>query len=333
MNKPYIFLSFLCVAMILALTAAAQKTETFTINIPEQRVNGSRYGNIEFLDIRNDTSYFGSVQVGLVNTRAKVVPKPNIGNQFKNLLAAMITTDASPGKLLFVLRRFAFKEATSATSETGYFYVRAMLLAENGGKYNMVGTLDTVVQFRAMDVTQRLLRTGGKILTGFIQDNLVESPSDESYTISEIRNIDSLQKSSILLYTSEKYIDGIYVDYNEFKNQQPSITGFSAEISKKGKLSKVKLEDNTEIDADEYYVVVYKGLPYLSTKYGYYPIEKRGNDFYYTGKMKSYRGIPAAAVMLGLVGALIASTGTEIVEHRLDHVSGMFVYSGPAQNR
>jgi len=132
---------------------------------------------------------------------------------------------------------------------------------------------------------------------------------------------------------SEKYIDGIYVDYNEFKNQQPSITGFSAEISKKGKLSKVKLEDNTEIDADEYYVVVYKGLPYLSTKYGYYPIEKRGNDFYYTGKMKSYRGIPAAAVMLGLVGALIASTGTEIVEHRLDHVSGMFVYSGPAQNR
>jgi len=101
----------------------------------------------------------------------------------------MITTDASPGKLLFVLRRFAFKEATSATSETGYFYVRAMLLAENGGKYNMVGTLDTVVQFRAMDVTQRLLRTGGKILTGFIQDNLVESPSDESYTISEIRNI------------------------------------------------------------------------------------------------------------------------------------------------
>jgi len=83
MNKPYIFLSFLCVAMILALTAAAQKTETFTINIPEQRVNGSRYGNIEFLDIRNDTSYFGSVQVGLVNTRAKVVPKPNIGTSLK----------------------------------------------------------------------------------------------------------------------------------------------------------------------------------------------------------------------------------------------------------
>lgn len=246
----------------------------------------------------------------------------------------MITADASPGKLLFVLSRFAFKEATSATSETGYFYVRAMLLAANGEKYNLVGTLDTVERFRAMDVTQRLLRTGAKILTGFIQDNLAKSPSEgPSYSLYEIRNIDSLQKSSIPLYTSEKYIDGIYADYNEFKNQQPSITNFSAEVNKKGKLSKVELENKTGIDADDYYVVVYKGLPYLSTKYGYYPIEKRGNDFYYTGKIKSYRQAPALGIMFGLIGALVASTGTEIVEHRLDHISGLFVYSGPAKNR
>jgi hypothetical protein len=329
MKKPFLTsLLFLPIFLI-----AQERTTNFTLDLLKEKVPNSLYDSIEFIDTRYDTTYFGHVQLGLFNDRAKVIAKESVSTQLNKVLDNMTDSHAGKGKLLFALRRFTFLEVTKATSETGFCYVRATLFAKSNSGYKVINYLDTIVQFRAMDVTQRLLNTGSKLLTEFVRDNLTALPAEErNYSFDETWKLDSIEKTGIPIYVSNAFKDGVYKDYNEFKNQSPGISTFTA-VYKKEKLNKISIMNaegqEKEMDADEYYAVVHDGKPYVSTRYGYYPMVKRGDNFYYTGKMR--KNNPGMAMMFGLIGAMIASSETEIVEHRLDHVTGNFLYAGRAK--
>src|SRR5690349_16838356 len=92
---------------------AQKKTEFFTFDPAEQKIKGSLYNSIDFVDLRRDTTYLGTVQVGLVNTKARVVPKQPLQQQFTTLLESLVDSDAKPGKLLLTFRRFTFMEKTT----------------------------------------------------------------------------------------------------------------------------------------------------------------------------------------------------------------------------
>ena len=314
-------------------TSAQKKTEAFAVNLPEKRIANSLYNQIDFIDIRRDTSYFGMVKVGLGNARAKVQPTPPLLEQLQLIVDSAIDQSAQNNKLLFVLRRFAIKEVTSATKEVGMFYVRATLMAINNNEYRIVSSIDTVVQFNGMDVTKRLLRLSGKVLTHFITANLTKVAEEQAFTMADIRNIDSIQKMSIPLYVARQYKDGIYKTYDEFKNQTPIAEIVTAEVTKRNLLTKIRMngDNNETLDENTCYAAIYQGIPYIITGAGNFPIEKKGNDFFYTGKMKVYNGgaAMAGALMFGMVGGLVGGSisGSDIVEFRLDHVSGVFVYN------
>ena len=77
------------------------------------------------------------------------------------------------------------------------------------------------------------------------------------------------------------------------------------------------------------YAFVKDGQPYIATHYGYYPLLKTGNEFYFTGKVDAAskgEAVATANMFFGLIGYAVAAMGnTEVVSMKLDHQTGAFV--------
>src|SRR5687768_11639082 len=244
---------------------AQKKKEYFSFDPSEQKIQGSLYNSIEFRDLRRDTTYLGVVQVGMVNTKARVVPEQPLQQQFDTLLASLVDKDAKQGKLLLTFRRFTFMEQTTATKETGFFFVRADLYESNNEQYRWISTLDTIVHFNALDVTQKLLRKGENLVVNFLKQNLSNpSLSQRSYSLHETAKIDSIQKAELVVYNVNQFVPGLYETYESFRDQKPTMTDFKTE-EKKNKLKDVFISSNEtgglkRIDPDNYFAVVHNNV-------------------------------------------------------------------------
>ncbi len=329
MNRIIITLSIL----LFSGKAFSQKAkEDFKLSIPEQKVPGSLYNKIKFIDSRYDTSNFGIVQLGAFNRKARVIPEKHLSLQLSDVLAALIDSSAKDGELLLYVTQFNFAEVTGAMSEKGYCYVRAILYSLDGDRYKKLSGIDTVVLIKAMDVTRALFRHGSKLVTGLISQNLLQSPGNtESYSYNEVLRMDSIEKSKLKLYNATEYTDGIYTSYETFRDQLPDKQA-TVEM-KNGGISSVKTAGESgkmeKIKSKNMYAVVYQGAPFIATEFGYYPLYKRNDDFYFTGRAKtaaSTGDVVAASLFFGVIGGLIASgTADATFEMKIDHVNGGFI--------
>src|SRR5882757_8542490 len=98
--------------------AFSQKTtEDFKLSLPDQKISGSLYNKIKFIDSRYDTSNFGIVQLGAFNRKARVIPKTHLSQQLSDVLTALTDSTAADGELLLHVTQFNFAEVTGAMSE------------------------------------------------------------------------------------------------------------------------------------------------------------------------------------------------------------------------
>jgi len=263
------FLLLICPAVF-----AQQRTEDFKINLPEQKIPGSFYKTISYLDARYDTTNMGIVQLGAFNKKAKVVPKIPFAGQLTGVMNSLTDSTAKDGELLFQLRQFSFAEVTSAMSEKGYCYLRATLFSKTDERYKKLHAIDTLILIKSMDVTRSLFRNGSKTIVDFIANNLLQNPVEEDYySFSDIMHTDSIEKLKIPVYNTVAYTEGLYASFTSFTNQTPD-KQITAEL-KNDKLSAVKSGDEngklTKVKPKNIYAVVYKGQPFIATEYGYYP--------------------------------------------------------------
>jgi hypothetical protein len=311
---------------------AQAKTEAYQISLPVSRISGSFYNNIHLMDIRDDSVSLGIVQKGAFNKRATVVAETPLATQFSNVLNALADNTAKEGELLLLLRQLSFAEITKAMSELGYCHFRAVLFAKVGEGYSKLETIDTVVVIKAMDVTKKMFRLGSEAVTDFISRNLTKEPSgDIVLSLEQLPQIDSFEKTKIPLYTTVTYTDGLYYTYQSFASQQPDETGVSIVFDKKGRVQKInyinKKGQKWDIENRFIYAFVYEGKLYISGEFTCYPLEKRGDDFYFTGKANDAKSgdIMAAQFFFGIMGSLMASSATSIFEMKIDHITGGFI--------
>ena len=147
----------------------------------------------------------------------------------------------------------------------------------------------------------------------------------------QLPKIDSIEKNKLPLYTSNTLTDGIYYNFRSFVNQQPDETGISATFDKKGKPQRIsytnKKGQKVEIESRFIYAFVHEGKPYVSGEFSCYPLEKRGDDFYFTGKAVDAKSsdVAMATAFFGIIGGLMASSATSVFEMKIDHLSGGFI--------
>ncbi|MDN5395234.1 MAG: hypothetical protein L0G39_07580 [Chryseobacterium sp.] len=333
LQKTY-FLIALCLTVFLF---SQKRVEDFTISLPDQKLEKSYYKTIMLIDNRIDTTSLGIVQKGAFNTKARVVPTTSLPDQFQNLLQQINGANAEEGTIVMYLKQLYFAEVTGAFSEHGYCYFQAYLFAKNDdGTYSYLDKIDSVIDHSSMDVTKATMKKGSEMVSDFIRKNISKKASETNhYTLDDIKNFDNIEKQKLALYNSETLKDGLYKNYESFKNQQPDkeivnpkFYGKSSKIIKiyemtDGKEKEVKKNDN--------YAVVYQGIPYL-----YVPVEnlftkteKRDGDFYLIGKIKGTAktgNVMTATVFFGIVGGLIAASPASYpFELKVDYLNGAFI--------
>lgn len=311
---------------------AQNKQESFQLALPENKIDNSLYKKIQVLDIREDTTSLGVMQKGAFNKQVKVVPEIPLSLQFSKLLSALNTDSAADGELLLLLREFRFAEVTKAMSEFGYCHFRAVLFAKTTAGYSKLQTIDTVATIRAMDVTKKTMREGSRLISAVIGQNLTKQPvGDIVLAEQQLLSIDSFEKQKLPLYTTSSFTDGLYYSYASFAQQQPDETGVKAWFDKKHRFQglsyKNKNDQDVEIKNQFFYAFVLDGKPWISGEFTCYPLEKIGQDFFFTGKARDVKNgdVAAATFFFGIIGGLMASSATSLFEMKLDHLSGGFM--------
>ncbi len=335
-NRLFLVVFFLFIIKIDAITQDVIRE--FNLEPVNIKISNSLYNSFEFVDTRIDTTNLGIVQVGIMNNRAKVKSQIPLKHQLQNFFISIIDSTSGDKILLFQLRHFVFAETTKMTSETGYCYIRAVLYSGNQEIYKNIAIIDTVVSVKAGDVTKSLLRAGSRLMCDLIINNLEkDATSSIRYSLNEIVKLDSIEKREIKAYNTDNYVDGLYYNYSSFKDQIPDgkiIVKFKKDLS----ISSVKKIDKNEklinIKPEEAYAIVYEEKPYISTGYGFYPLYRNGNDFYFVGTVKPLTSnnsdnILAAGMVFGAIGAIIAGSSKASGENYfivIDHITGGFIH-------
>lgn len=334
--------SVLLVLLTAGLNSYSQGTTEFEIKIPEKRTEGAKYGNFRFIDQREGTGFMGFVQTGALNRKSVVLEKTPVEQQLSKVFD-VLADKSKEAEMLLQLRYCAFSEQTLSMSEHGFFAVRANLYAKKGELYQAILGIDTIIRVSAMDVTNKILRTGSETLVKLIDSGLKSDPTGKIYSLNEVAKIDSIEKIGFAAYKSPSLTDGIYSSSLSFLLQQPDAKIDSAKAdensitvyitNEKGKQKKLKAIDS--------YAVVHKGEAYITYARNFYKLTRQRDDFVLTINLPlgtdPYTGIVVASTnysMLGgmnggAIGGLIGASVDVAMKPRnkeifikLDHMTG-----------
>ncbi len=216
---------------------------------------------------------------------------------------------------------------------TRYCYLIVTLYKKERDSYLRLADLDTVISINTPGkVKEALGDYGNEIVDKFIAKSLTLAPGGSTaYSLAEIGQMDAIEKKQLPLYTASTYADGLYSRYGSFVSQAPDLKG-QVKTNDSGMITGVSIDDPKWKKTREHiYAVVYKGKPYVVTHYGYYPLDKIGDDFYFTGDLRvnaTSTELAGSQLALGLVGkSIVASAGNKSTyQVVIDHHNGEFIH-------
>jgi len=301
-------------------------SSVFQLTVPPRKPVKSLYRVIAFFDSRQDTT-IGTWLSGPDNKPVRLVLKTPVQPQLVNILNAYTDAGSGNGAILFQLKRFSFAEP----ARTRYCYLSAAIYALKDEGYAKLASLDTTLVITyAAELPSVLAQEANQIIDDFIAKAiLLPATTAMVYNYNDLVHIDSVEKRKIPVYNTNTYTEGLYGTYNAFMNQRPDVRGEVKEKSD-GKLSIRILDPKWEDPKGltHIFAVVYKGVPYVVTHYGDYPLQKQNDDFYFTGKLRvtpATDGKAGVDVSSGLMGILPSA---DKADYRvlLDHTSGEFIH-------
>lgn len=317
MKKYCIFLFLLTLNAVIALHAQtipeSESTQQFTFSFSPQPITNSQYNKIQLIDLRPDTLRFGFGQYGAFNHKRTLVAQPRFAQQLTDNLNKMIDSNAKNDTLAIALKNLRFSEHTGAFNEEGYCSIVADLYKKKNGELYYIQSIDTLLKISSFDVTKKLMQKGDSIFNTFIYKNLTNNAvSTKKLSLFEVTHSDSLAKREIHLYNHPIFKDGIYLSYESFKNQQPDMACSAKEVTLGLKSVKTINAAGKEeaVDPAKVYGVVYNNKPYVTTKYGFYRLKFKDDNWYMIGKVPGSADagvVMTAGMMFGLVGMLIAN--------------------------
>ena len=327
--------SLIFALLITGFTFSQNRIEDFQVTLPETKVPNSLYKTLKLVDARIDSTNMGIVQKGAFNAKAKVVPTVSLRKQLQSVLDAQNGTDAQNGEMLLYLKQFSFAEVTGAVSEKGYCYVQGFLFGKNAdGTYSPLDKIDQVILHSSLDVTKATMKKGSEMISNFIAKNATKTPATaDKYTYAEIKNYDQIVKGKYPLYANSTLTDGLYTGFESFRNQIPASETFTSvkfgpDNSKIIKIYTNQTGKDKEIQKDQYYALIDKGIPYIYSDLdnGFLKMNRgEGNELYYQARAKATAktgNVVMASAFFGIIGGLIASDTSAKFDMKLDYLNG-----------
>ena len=301
-------------------------TSVFQLTAPSRQPVRSLYKIIAFFDSRQDTT-IGTWLRGPDNKPVKLVLKTPVQPQLVSIMNAYTDAGSGNGAILFQLKRFSFAEP----ARTRYCYLSAAIYALKDEGYAKLAGLDTtLVITSAAEFPSVLMQQGNQVIDDFIAKAIQLPPTTTVvYSYNDLVHIDSVEKRRIPVYNTNSYTEGLYGTYSSFMHQRPDVRGEVKEKSD-GKLAVRILDPKWEDPKGlaHIFAVVYKGVPYVVTHYGDYPLQKLNDDFYFTGKLRvtaATDGKTGVDVSSGLMG-IVPTADKADYRVLLDHTNGEFIH-------
>jgi hypothetical protein len=305
-----------------------QDNRYFQLQASGHKVKNSLYKTITLLDKREDTTFIGIIDPGKTPDKVeKYLFQSPVQPQLTALMDTLTDNTAKDGQLLFLFRRFNFIEKTGSR----FCYLSAILYAKQADRYTRLSVLDTTIVLTGS--VRELNGLASKMISVFVSKSLLLDGSDgETRSYADLRDLDNLTKQTFPLYTSTQYAEGIYNSSVSFLRQTPDWQGY-VDTNRDNSIAGLYMmtsKGNRMHTKHQAFAVVYHGVPYISTAFGFYPIEKSGGNIYFTGDVRipvrdGTRAVAQAA--FGLMGSAIAGQGYRATYRLiLDPVAGRFIH-------
>ena len=268
--------------LILCLHSAALFSQgtavSFEWTAPKSNPQKSLYKLIAFLDSRQDTTCVGNYSLEQGARPTKLILKTPIQPQLEAILNAYTDASSGFGAVLFQLKRFSFAE----TQKTAYTYISATLYALKDNGYVPLLNVDTTLVIEGpVNFQPALTYFSNEVVNNLIAKAVVMAPVDTVvYTYDDVQHIDMVRKRRLKAYNTGVYAEGFYSNYNAFKNQAPDLQGVVKLRSDSSMTVTLHSSEWTEPRGKKHiFAVVYKGVPYIVTHFGYCVLQKQGMIF------------------------------------------------------
>ncbi|MCU0403189.1 MAG: hypothetical protein MUE99_01485 [Chitinophagaceae bacterium] len=293
---------------------------------------------IRILDNRVDKKNLGIVQVGVNNRRAPVLNHAPLEDILRNLIGATLQNELTDKSILVNLRVLNFAETTKALKELGFFRLRAELYLVNGNYYSELSTIDTLVTVQAMDVTNKMIKEGITAFEEWIKNGIRRLPdTTRKFTLNMVTQRDKLEKKEMALYLGKPLVNGIYKNYKELVNVEPSITNAEIIPNESSEQIRAMLPGNKQpkkltnkdgyalVKNDKLYILTPEGISEAFPHNGFIHFKALYNrDAAYDV------GGATSMMMFGLVGGLIyysaaSPQAMRPITYRVDHLTGAWL--------
>ena len=320
--------------------AYAQSTYVLDFK-PNYRPVAAKLNQFILLDRRAKPDQMGEMMLSAgASKKVPVVLQQSLNEQFAKIFRSVVDASSSEkGQLIFRLSNMEYRTSHGFGGQKGTFALQAQVFSGKDERYTFLGNIDTLIQTNASEVAPKIVNLSSILIEELMRAYALKGASPSSdMTYLDVIHYERFLKRDIPLYHTNPLKEGIYWNYEQFKNQQPAaalekVNDYAKRLSnayyrdEKGKRRDAK--------GDAYAIVTADNV-YIRGDYEYYPLVKKNDDFYFYGRFK---GAPKNSenarmgyyVMFGLIGSLLyesmmgsEGSGNYIYLFKIDPHSGKF---------
>jgi hypothetical protein len=312
--KRFQFSKLLLLILLFISNIACSQGNFVTLDTANGRTFQHGAIDIKVIDKRmiiSDT--LGIIRTGKLNGKQPLKTKGpftlSIENYYKTLSStSKIQTDK---KLVVLIYKFEANEgATGFTDETASFIFTADYFISNEyDQYQLLGMIDTVINVKAVDVTNKLLRTIDESLCTLYEYTYTLTPKDKKrYFYEETLIYDEIEKNNQPAFQKEHFENGLFETWIDFLKLNITDTSTIYKKGKKFAKSYLNQDGKQRIGKlpNNIRVLCYKDKAYYKLGNIYYPLFLKNNNFHFIGRLSHDKYDPiAVGIMFGLTGVLL----------------------------
>jgi hypothetical protein len=328
-------LSLFTIIILCCTVSIAQKTKTITLANESISPGSLSYRVVKVIDSRKDKSNIGWVQTGLANSRRFAVFQQPAEQEVMNLIGRSQPYNDNLKNVILRIEYLGVSEQTLAMSETAKAEVALDLFYTNGDSAWFIARKHTTEESKGMDVTRHHSKNIAIAIEDIVrQFNTYASmlgSTDHSHSAMAIDQVATYQafneeseaQTPILL--ASEYRDGLYVSFEEFRDNLPSISdGYEVALGKNVKVKWVDNEGKKKRLKDNVYALAHQNELYIFFNYQFYPIEKKDSGLFFIGPAVPDMGAAIAGGLLGgaIGGAIAGSASAKRTVYKIDLTNG-----------